>query len=58
MLTVHVIKLDSTGTDSLLKGELLQGNSNLLPNNPLPGSSTVTPPEAAKQNLAEDHRTR
>ncbi len=58
MQTVHIIKLDSTGTDSLAKGELSQGNSNLLHNNPLPGSSTVTPLEAAKQNLAEDHRNR
>jgi hypothetical protein len=33
MQTVHILQLDSAGTDSLPKGEFLQGNPNLLPNN-------------------------
>jgi hypothetical protein len=33
MQTVHILQLDSADTDSLPKGEFLQGNLNLLPNN-------------------------
>jgi hypothetical protein len=43
MQTAHIIQLDSSGTDSLPKGEFLQDNPIYFLIT-LPGSSTATPP--------------